>query len=240
MVAINNDLADIPSVNFSVQGSDISAPGAARAQLYFKSSGLWYILNGGTATQLAVNPMTAQGDIIIGGASGALTRLAKGTKYKALAMNAGETAPEWASAVHAEYTRDSAQSMASGSPTVVNYDDVESDPLSLVTTGANWVFTCPCAGLYLVTAQATLVGAAGWATIEAALLGVRKNAGTPAYLSGITGRTDTDGWRFLSGATLVNCAASDTLDIVIWQNNGAAINLLNDASYNHVAIGLIR
>lgn len=44
------------------------------------------------------NPMTTQGDIIYGGASGAETRLAKGTADQVLSMNAGATAPEWADA----------------------------------------------------------------------------------------------------------------------------------------------
>lgn len=41
------------------------------------------------------NPMTTQGDIIYGGASGAPTRLAKGTAGQVLKMNSGGTAPEW-------------------------------------------------------------------------------------------------------------------------------------------------
>ena len=43
------------------------------------------------------NPMTTQGDIVYGGASGAPTRLAKGTSGQVLKMNSGETAPEWGS-----------------------------------------------------------------------------------------------------------------------------------------------
>ena len=41
------------------------------------------------------NPMTAQGDIIIAGAGGTPTRLAKGTAGQVLTMNSGATAPEW-------------------------------------------------------------------------------------------------------------------------------------------------
>jgi hypothetical protein len=43
------------------------------------------------------NPMTTEGDVIIGGASGATTRLAIGTANQLLRVNAGATAPEWAS-----------------------------------------------------------------------------------------------------------------------------------------------
>ena len=41
------------------------------------------------------NPMTTAGDIIVGGASGTPTRLAKGTAGQVLTMNAGATAPVW-------------------------------------------------------------------------------------------------------------------------------------------------
>ena len=41
------------------------------------------------------NPMTTQGDLIVGGSSGAATRLAKGSAGQVLTMNSGATAPEW-------------------------------------------------------------------------------------------------------------------------------------------------
>ncbi|GAB1444179.1 hypothetical protein MASR2M39_30250 [Ignavibacteriales bacterium] len=41
------------------------------------------------------NPMTTEGDVVYGGASGAPTRLAKGTAGQVLKMNSGATAPEW-------------------------------------------------------------------------------------------------------------------------------------------------
>lgn len=42
------------------------------------------------------NPMTTQGDVITGGASGAANRLAIGAAGQLLTVNAGATAPEWA------------------------------------------------------------------------------------------------------------------------------------------------
>lgn len=44
----------------------------------------------------ALSPLTTQSDILYGGASGAGTRLAKGTALQILRMNSGATAPEWA------------------------------------------------------------------------------------------------------------------------------------------------
>ncbi|MEA2037224.1 MAG: hypothetical protein U9O94_06950, partial [Nanoarchaeota archaeon] len=58
-----------------------------------------------TAELLAdINPMTAAGDIIYGGTSGLQTRLPKGTANQVLTMNAGATAPEWATSTSSEYS----------------------------------------------------------------------------------------------------------------------------------------
>ena len=47
---------------------------------------------------LMSNPMTTQGDVVTGGASGAAGRLAIGTAGQVLTVNSGATAPEWAAA----------------------------------------------------------------------------------------------------------------------------------------------
>ena len=56
----------------------------------------WESVEGGASGM--TNPMTTQGDIISGGASGAPGRLAIGTAGQVLTVNAGATAPEWAAA----------------------------------------------------------------------------------------------------------------------------------------------
>ena len=50
------------------------------------------------------NPMSAQGDIIIGGSSGTPTRLAGGTAGQFLTMNSGATAPQWTTLAGIPYT----------------------------------------------------------------------------------------------------------------------------------------
>ena len=47
------------------------------------------------STYAMTNPMTAQGDIIYGGASGLETKLIKGLANTHLLINSGATAPEW-------------------------------------------------------------------------------------------------------------------------------------------------
>lgn len=55
---------------------------------------VWGIPQSGGMT----NPMTAAGDLIIGGTSGAPSRLGKGTAGQVLKINAAGTAPEWGDA----------------------------------------------------------------------------------------------------------------------------------------------
>lgn len=87
------------------EGAAPATPAAASSILYVKADGLWYskddagvetLVSGGAAGM--TNPMTTQGDIISGGASGAPGRLAIGTAGQVLTVNAGATAPEWAAA----------------------------------------------------------------------------------------------------------------------------------------------
>lgn len=93
-VTINSESANIPGVMLTDQGSDPAEPSAGYSIMYTKSGKVYVRSTSGIWTP-AANPMTTQGDLIFGGASGVPTRLGKGTATQLLAMNAGETAPEW-------------------------------------------------------------------------------------------------------------------------------------------------
>ena len=67
------------------------------------------------------NPMTTQGDIIYGGASGVPTRLGKGTAGQVLKMNSGATAPEWGT-INAGFNVGSTASSATPSIDVDTYN----------------------------------------------------------------------------------------------------------------------
>lgn len=59
------------------------------------NSGTLYWDTGAAWRQITLNPMTFAGDLIIGGSSGAPTRLAIGTANQVLGVNAGATSPEY-------------------------------------------------------------------------------------------------------------------------------------------------
>lgn len=100
---INADTADIPSVNFAQQGSDPTTPAASRWQLYFKSGGLYARKSDGTVVGpfgigggVASDPIwDTAGDLAVGTGADTAAKLAIGTPYQQLRVNAGATALEY-------------------------------------------------------------------------------------------------------------------------------------------------
>lgn len=96
-VAINADAANIPAVNFAVQGSDPTAPGSGHCLLYIKSGGVYVRFNGGSATAVGGTPALTTGRLGIGDGSGLLSAMALGTEGQLVTANASGLA-EWADA----------------------------------------------------------------------------------------------------------------------------------------------
>jgi hypothetical protein len=144
---------------------------------------------------------------------------------------------ERAAFIGARYTTDAGQSIPNGVSTIVNFEDVDYDPLGLVTTGAGWVFTCPVAGYYRVSAAILFDGTTAWFPGEYALIAIYKNSALFSFLE------RRDDWP--SGATLfaglgggdvVPCAAGDTLQVQVDQGSGGAVPLFNSSNFNYISI----
>lgn len=98
MVELTSDSLYLPYLNFEEQSSHPSAPGAGRFLLYVKD-GVWYSVDSGgspVAFGGMENPMTTAGDLILGGASGAPGRLAKGSDSDVLTVDPATHLPVWA------------------------------------------------------------------------------------------------------------------------------------------------
>jgi len=78
-VAINSDSANIPAVNFGVQGSDPSAPGSGRAVIYVKSGGVYVRFSTGDPASVGGGLALAEGQLAIGDENGQATALALGS-----------------------------------------------------------------------------------------------------------------------------------------------------------------
>lgn len=146
--------------------------------------------------------------------------------------------------VGARYTTNTAQTFINNTAAIVNYEDMVSDPLGLVTTGAGWFFSCPTPGCYRVTASILFDAITTWAAGEPARLDIWRNGAPYSYIDWrdfLTGGTNQYMW--LSGSDDVfDCVAGDALQVLAIQVSGVNIPLYSAsiaAIYNHISIARI-
>ena len=102
--------------------------------------------------------------------------------------------------------------------TLINFDASDYDPLSLVTTGASWVFTAPATGWYEVKIEDFYVDPNGviWHTDDSVKVRPYKNGsalGLPdlAYWDAGDGTTTLFKYPFLAGGITCALTAGDTV-----------------------------
>lgn len=130
----------------------------------------------------------------------------------------------------------SAQSIANSTNTVITNwtETLDANNNFNNTTG---VFTAPTAGQYLVSAQAFFV-AANWAANSVAIINILQNGTAKAtfsnsFFSAVTGQNVTTPL----GTFMLNCAASDTISIQVFQSSGGAVALYS-ADANHTILSI--
>lgn len=135
----------------------------------------------------------------------------------------------------ARCTTAAAQTINNDTVTIVDFGTVVFDTQSRVTTGAAWKFTARVGGYYSVSATVIFALSAGWEAGEEADLYIYKNGVEYSRLfrlDNIAANTRA----CLTGSDLVYLAATDYLDIRVYQNSDGAIALHNVAVLNHVAV----
>lgn len=158
---------------------------------------LVYGFNGATET---VNPMTTAGDLFVGGASGAATRLALGTALQLLRVNAGATAAEWGSYF-------TVASNILGSPVALNNTGTYFDGPSMAQGTA---------GTWFVIGGVTLVDTSGASIFE-----VKMWDGTTVISSG---RTTSLGASNYTVVTLAGVLASPAANIRISVEDASTVS----------------
>lgn len=140
----------------------------------------------------------------------------------------------------ASYNTATAQNIANSTtvPTLIDFNLVERDTHSAVTTGASWRFTAPVAGDYGVSAAILYQSTATWALGEVASLEVWKNNNIYRYLRR---KDDLNSggvaiFAQLAGSTTVYLDAGNYIDLRTRQSSGAALTLFNNSMYNYVSI----
>lgn len=226
----------LPTVN--ARGLLAARPAAVAANegynYYVTDTGILYRSNGASwdvNSSGFTNPMTTQGDIIYGGASGSPTRFPIGVAGRVLTVNAGATAPEWAAAaggggtpafVGAKAYHTVVQSIPTAVTTGLLLDSEEFDTTAFhdLTTN-NSRFTVPAgkAGYYLLQGGTSGV-AVGQATSELLFL---KNGAT--LIRSATSAQGSGNGPWVTTSAIELLAVADYVELAVYQASGSARNV---------------
>ena len=131
------------------------------------------------------------------------------------------------------------QTVVNNDFTIINYDSVEYDVGSCITTGAAWTYTIGVAGVYRVSAAIAIVTDGAFADGETVGLWLYLNGASKAVLDYVRNIPSGAIRAFVCGSTEVDCDVDDDLDIRALQASGANRSLYNDATFNWIAISRI-
>jgi len=138
--------------------------------------------------------------------------------------------------VVASYSTDAGQTISNNTTTIVNFEDLNYDTHSAVTTGASWKFTAPIAGYYHVSSAVMFTATTNWAATEyASLLLVKNNTGY-RYLGREDDHSTSNVYTFLGGSTVLYLAVNDYIDLRVLQTSGGDLALHNNGAFNYVSI----
>jgi hypothetical protein len=201
-------------------------------------------LNGGTTGQVltkasdtdldfsfttpATNPITTEGDLVIGDASGDAVRLPIGALGTVLTSD-GDTA-DWAAPAGATFSgvrleKSGNQSIADGTFTDVTWDTEKFDTDAFHDPSTNTDrITIPAgkAGYYFISAGTRFTDYANNDTRTA--LRIMKN-GTSVGISYLQNVGNTNGFPTNMYSLIINLAVSDYIECNVYQNSGGAKNL---------------
>jgi hypothetical protein len=137
--------------------------------------------------------------------------------------------------VFSHFQSNAGTSISNDTTTIVDYEDTVVDTHSAVTIGASWKFTAPRDGLYTINATAQFASVE-WTAGELMSLGLFKNNAQVTVLSYV--RTDATNTqvKFATGGFTLLLAATDYVDVRVYQNTGAGLALSSNAVDNNISI----
>lgn len=167
--------------------------------------------------------ITTKGDLVVGTGADAATRMGVGSDGKVIEARSAvsQLGMQWHSGWFAKASRSTAQSINSGSITLIQYDTEDDDPDSIQTLGASYHIVTPYAGLYLCIVKWSWASAS-WAVGNQVDFYVY-NGGSSELLFTSAVCPITATWVFAGqGLGIVNVAAGVSLDVRVNHNAGAA------------------
>jgi hypothetical protein len=131
--------------------------------------------------------------------------------------------------VVARYQTNAGQSIANNLVAIVDFEDKIYDTHNAVTIGASWHFHAPVGGYYAVAAGILFSSTNTWADGEDGQIQIFKNGAAHSYID----RKDNYG---SAASVYMHLAATETIDIRIFQTSGGALTLHNDGNWNYVSV----
>jgi hypothetical protein len=146
-------------------------------------------------------------------------------------------ARERAGSVVAIYYSNAAQTIPNSAATIINYNVMEVDTNSAVTTGSSWKFTAPVGGYYHIDAKILFAGTTTWADGEVGEFNLYVNGTARANLN----RKDNYGSSSsllmgLGGSTIVYLNSGDYVHTAVIQTSGGSLTIYSNGFYNRIAV----
>lgn len=139
----------------------------------------------------------------------------------------------------ARYMTDTAQTIPASAFTIVNFDTVDYDPVSAVTTGASWKFIAPIGGYYQVDAFTEITFAGAIASGKTFYMYIYIDGVAKAVIGHwhqLVGSVNSD--AHMNGGDCIYLAKDSYLDIRVWHDMTTSGSLETDELENHVSISL--
>lgn len=137
------------------------------------------------------------------------------------------------------YTTNAGQSILNNTPAILNFEDLDFDTHSCVTTGANWKWTWPAPGFAEIYVKVMLEATSQWAVgSDYGNLSLYKGGN---FVSNIA-FTDYYGggsqYATLKGFDRIRGVTGEYIDIRIRQTSGVTLAVTNDGTLNYITIEL--
>jgi len=144
--------------------------------------------------------------------------------------------------VAAVYTTNAGQNFTTSVETIVDFEDLQLDTHSAVTTGATWKFTVPAGheGWYWVSALTTLDNDASWNGTEICYTMIAVNNGNVVIketpLGPLLNNASTAEVGIITSGLMDLSTAGDFVDVQINQQSGGTIGLTTSSTQNRINI----
>jgi len=139
--------------------------------------------------------------------------------------------------VMARYNSNAAQTIGSGGPHIINFEDEVFDTHNSVATGSSWKFTAPRTGKYSVKARTQFQSSTGWTTGDYAYFRIYKNGSLYSQLDfrEVENSAATSLAPSVNGSDTIALNKGDYIDVRVGHTL-SSLSLETDSALTYVSI----